>query len=86
MMTRLCCFLQAVEWGICEGHLTGFDLRVGQGRYQQDWLGERLAARVRDARVLLAPPHGLVLESVEYPADHELAARAEQTRARRPGG
>jgi hypothetical protein len=26
MMTRLCCFLQAVEWGIGEGHSTGFDL------------------------------------------------------------
>jgi hypothetical protein len=26
IMTRLCCFLQAVELGICEGHLTGFDL------------------------------------------------------------
>ncbi|GAA4697757.1 tRNA pseudouridine(38-40) synthase TruA [Kocuria gwangalliensis] len=66
--------------------VVGAAVRVGQGRYEQDWLGDRLAARVRDARVLLAPPHGLVLESVEYPADHELAARAEQTRARRPGG
>jgi tRNA pseudouridine38-40 synthase len=28
-------------------------------------------------------PHGLTLEEVEYPADDELAARAEQTRARR---
>ena len=66
--------------------VVGAAVRVGQGRYEQDWLGDRLAARVRDARVLLAPPHGLVLESVESPADHELAARAEQTRARRPGG
>ena len=64
--------------------VVGAAARVGQGRYEQDWLGERLEARVRDARVLLAPPHGLVLESVEYPADHELAARAEQTRAKRP--
>lgn len=64
--------------------VVGAATRVGQGRYGHDWLGERLAARVRDARVLLAPPHGLVLESVEYPADHEVAARAEQTRAKRP--
>lgn len=64
--------------------VVGAATRVGQGRYEKDWLGERLDARVRDARVLLAPPHGLVLESVEYPPDHELAARAEQTRAKRP--
>ena len=64
--------------------VVGAAARVGQGRYAQDWLGERLDARVRDARVLLAPPHGLVLEAVEYPADHELASRAEQTRAKRP--
>lgn len=66
--------------------VVGAAVRVGQGRHEQDWLGERLAARVRDAHVLLAPPHGLVLESVEYPADHGLAARAEQTRAKRPEG
>lgn len=64
--------------------VVGAAARVGQARYEKDWLGERLDARVRDARVLLAPPHGLVLESVEYPPDHELAARAEQTRAKRP--
>ncbi|WP_223841198.1 tRNA pseudouridine(38-40) synthase TruA [Kocuria sp. cx-116] len=64
--------------------VVGAATRVGRGSYGQDWLGERLEARVRDARVLLAPPHGLVLESVEYPADHELAARAERTRAKRP--
>ncbi|MBD2764361.1 tRNA pseudouridine(38-40) synthase TruA [Kocuria sp. cx-455] len=66
--------------------VVGAATRVGRGSYGRDWLGERLEARVRDARVLLAPPHGLVLESVEYPADHELAARAERTRAKRLQG
>lgn len=64
--------------------VVGAATRVGQGRHERHWLGERLEARVRDARVLLAPPHGLVLESVVYPEDEELAARAEQTRAKRP--
>jgi hypothetical protein len=27
MMTRLCCLLETVELDICEGHLTGRDLR-----------------------------------------------------------
>jgi tRNA pseudouridine38-40 synthase len=33
--------------------------------------------------VAVAPPHGLTLVRVEYPADENLAARAEQARHRR---
>jgi tRNA pseudouridine38-40 synthase len=37
--------------------------------------------------VTVAPAHGLTLIGVDYPADDQLADRAEQTRAlRRPAG
>jgi tRNA pseudouridine38-40 synthase len=42
-----------------------------------------LAAASRSADFAVAPAHGLTLEEVGYPADEELASRAEQTRARR---
>lgn len=66
--------------------VVGSAVRVGQGRHGADWLGERLTARVRDASVLIAPAHGLVLDAVDYPPDAQLADRAEQTRAKRPEG
>lgn len=66
--------------------VAGSAVRVGQGRHGTDWLGQRLAARVRDASVLIAPAHGLVLEAVHYPPDAQLAARARRTRAKRPQG
>lgn len=63
--------------------LIGACLDVGQGRRQPGWLMERLREPAWDRRVRLAPPQGLVLEQVEYPPTHQLAARAAQTRARR---
>ncbi|MEE1620524.1 tRNA pseudouridine synthase A [Zafaria sp. Z1313] len=63
--------------------LVGAVLRVGDGREEPGWLALRLGQRIRDARTTLAAPHPLVLEEVAYPADAELAARAELTRARR---
>jgi tRNA pseudouridine38-40 synthase len=63
--------------------LIGSTLRVGSGEMPPAWLGERLAARVKDARSILAAPHPLVLEEIAYPDDGELAARAGLTRARR---
>lgn len=45
------------------GHL----LAVGEGRRDPDATPEVLAARDRSAVALVAPPHGLVLESVTYP-------------------
>ncbi|MGX5356748.1 tRNA pseudouridine(38-40) synthase TruA [Kocuria sp. KH4] len=63
--------------------VVGAAARVGAGREHQDWLGRRLADRVRDARVLLAPPHALVLEEVRYPGADGLGERAERTRALR---
>ncbi|MEX5295124.1 tRNA pseudouridine(38-40) synthase TruA [Kocuria sp. CPCC 205268] len=63
--------------------VVGAAARVGAGREDPDWLGRRLAERVRDARVLMAPAHALVLEEVRYPGDDALGERAERTRALR---
>ena len=66
--------------------LIGSTLRVGSGEMPPEWLAERLAARLKDARSTLAAPHPLVLEEIAYPGDDELAARADLTRARRNVG
>jgi tRNA pseudouridine38-40 synthase len=63
--------------------LVGSALYVGAGAEPPGWLYERLLARQRDARSVLAAPHPLVLEEVAYPGDGELLARAELTRALR---
>jgi tRNA pseudouridine38-40 synthase len=63
--------------------LVGSALYVGEGQERPEWLHERLLARKRDARSVLAAPHPLVLEEVAYPSDAELLARAERTRALR---
>jgi len=60
--------------------LVGSMLPVGEGRREIGWPAEVLAARVRDSAVTVVPAHGLTLEEVRYPADAELAARAEQAR------
>lgn len=56
---------------------------VGEGKRQPGWTARRLQEQVRDSLSLLAPPHALVLDHVEYPDDAALASRAEGTRARR---
>jgi len=63
--------------------LVGCLLAIGEGRRPVTWAGEVLGARVRDPAVTVAHAHGLTLEEVGYPPDEELAARADQTRARR---
>ncbi|MCR4525014.1 tRNA pseudouridine synthase A [Kocuria rhizophila] len=63
--------------------IVGAVVRVGQGRYDAAWPAQRLEARVRDATVVMAPAHGLVLDAVHYPDARELAERARVTRARR---
>lgn len=64
--------------------LIGACMDVGSGRRESGWLLARLDEPSWDEKVRLAPPEGLVLESVSYPEDDKLAARAEQTRAIRP--
>lgn len=63
--------------------LVGAVVPVGEGRYPVSFAADVLAARVRDPRVKVMPAHGLVLEEVVYPADGELAARAEAARSTR---
>ena len=47
------------------------------------WAADVLAGRRRDPAVKVLAAHGLTLEEVAYPADEEVRARADQTRARR---
>lgn len=63
--------------------LVGSVVPVGEGRYAVGWPAEILTGRARDPRVTVMPAHGLCLEEISYPADDELAARAEQARATR---
>jgi tRNA pseudouridine38-40 synthase len=60
--------------------LMGALIAVGEGRHPVTWPGSLLSATSRASGVLVAPPHGLTLEHVEYPPDDELAARQATTR------
>ena len=67
--------------------LVGALLAVGDGRRAADWPAGLLVRRERASEVIVAPPHGLTLVAVEYPADPDLfSARAVTTRARRSLG
>ncbi len=63
--------------------LVGGLIAVGEGRREPERMAAILAGTSRDPSVRVARAHGLTLEEVAYPADHELAGRADQTRARR---
>ncbi|MGN8246956.1 tRNA pseudouridine(38-40) synthase TruA [Cellulomonas soli] len=63
--------------------LVGASLAVGEGRRGVGWPAQVLAGGRRDPAGAVVAAHGLTLEQVTYPPDAELAARAEQTRARR---
>lgn len=63
--------------------LVGAVVAVGSGRIGRDELVALRDARERSSRFTVMPAHGLSLEEIAYPADAELALRAEQTRARR---
>lgn len=66
--------------------MVGALLAVGEGRRPEAWPGSLLTARERASTVLVAPPHGLSLEAVGYPADDQLEARQRVTRAVRTVG
>jgi tRNA pseudouridine38-40 synthase len=61
--------------------IVGALVAVGEGRRRPDWVGEVVRARRRDSSVRVMPAGGLTLEAVGYPADDELAARAQAARA-----
>lgn len=50
--------------------ITGSLVEVGRDRRPAGWLAEVLAARDRSVAGPVAPPHGLTLEAVGYPAPH----------------
>ncbi len=60
--------------------LVGALLAVGEGRKPADWPASLLRSTERSSSVTVAPPHGLTLVRVDYPADGDLATRAEVTR------
>jgi len=60
--------------------LVGAMLAVGEGRRTPEWPASLLELGCRANDVVVAPPHGLVLEAVEYPPDAELLARQGVTR------
>jgi tRNA pseudouridine38-40 synthase len=63
--------------------LVGALIAVGEGRRTPDWPAAMLTRTERASDIAVAPPHGLNLVEVVYPADEELASRAEMTRNRR---
>ena len=60
--------------------IVGASLAVGEGKRPNEFIEDMLAHDSRHPMVPVAPAHGLTLTGVDYPADDELAARAEQTR------
>jgi tRNA pseudouridine38-40 synthase len=63
--------------------LVGAMLRVGDGIRPPGWLAEVLARGERQPEVPVVAACGLCLEEVRYPADDQLAARAQLTRRQR---
>ncbi len=63
--------------------LVGGLLKVGAGERSGEWFADLLDSPRREGEVVMAAPHPLVLESVEYPDESLWALRAEQTRAKR---
>ncbi|RPF22848.1 tRNA pseudouridine(38-40) synthase TruA [Myceligenerans xiligouense] len=63
--------------------IVGASIAVGEGRKPVEWPAELLMGRKRAAGAAVVPPQGLVLEEIAYPADDELATRAERIRAKR---
>jgi tRNA pseudouridine38-40 synthase len=63
--------------------LVGACLAAGDGRLSAARAVELRDAATRTSEFAVVPAKGLTLLEVGYPADDELAARAEQTRARR---
>jgi tRNA pseudouridine38-40 synthase len=63
--------------------LVGSLIAVGEGRRSAEWPASLLTSSKRANDVMVAGPQGLTLMEVRYPAEADLAARSEQTRARR---
>lgn len=60
--------------------MMGALIEIGRGKYPPDWIGELLAAGVRDQRVPLADGRGLTLWEVAYPPEDEYALQAQKAK------
>lgn len=60
--------------------MMGALIEIGRGKYQPNWVGELLAAGVRDQRVPLADGRGLTLWEVDYPPEDEYALQAQKAK------
>lgn len=60
--------------------MMGALIEIGRGKYQPHWVGELLAAGVRDQRVPLADGRGLTLWEVAYPPEDEYALQAQKAK------
>ena len=63
--------------------LVGAVLALGDKGRDLAWIMRIAAQSERAQSIAVAPPHGLTMEAVRYPADTDLAARAELTRGMR---
>jgi tRNA pseudouridine38-40 synthase len=61
--------------------LVGAMVAVGTGQRPVGWPAEVLGRGERDPGVRVLPAHGLTLEEVGYPPDHDLAARVAEARS-----
>lgn len=66
--------------------VVGALLAVGEGRRDVAWCRELLSAQRRSSDFTAAPARGLTLVGVDYPPDHQLAARVRVTRDVRTRG
>ena len=55
-------------------NITGTLVAIGRGDERPEWVADVLAGRDRTAAGMAAPPHGLTLISVDYPAEFGLPA------------
>lgn len=60
--------------------MMGALIEIGRGKYEPNWIGELLAAEVRDQRVPLADGRGLTLWEVAYPPEDEYALQAQKAK------
>jgi len=65
--------------------LVGASIAVGEGKLAASDLIKLRDDETRTSAFKVVPAKGLTLVEVGYPPDEQLAARAEQTRARRDG-
>lgn len=60
--------------------MMGALIEIGRVKYQPNWIGELLAAGVRDQRVPLADGRGLTLWEVAYPPADQYALQAQKAK------